>query len=487
MSESTREIETTAGDSVSRGISLDRLLDSLNDKIGLKGSADSLKRRAMKGAVITIGGFGVSQALTLLSNLILTRMLAPGAFGVMSLVNVLLQGLKMFSDVGTTPAIVQSKHGDERRFLNTAWTIQVVRGFILLGGCIAMALPVAQFYEEPLLKFIVPVAGLSAVAAGFASTKLASAQRHLALGRLTLVEVASQAFGILVLVSLAAWLQSVWALAVGGIAVAIIHSTLTHLCLPGECNRFCWDRQMAVKLVRFGKWIFLATALTFVALQGDRIVLGKLIPFASLGVYSIAYMISQQPRAILSRISTQVIFPAVSRRKTMPRPELRHAISRSRWPVLVAMAALVSAMIAIGDLVVQLLWDSRYIDAAWMLPILLLGVWPRVLDQTSSVALMAIGKLQYNPIGSVCRILVIFGLLPPAYNSYGIAGAVMVIAAADVPNYLAHLLGLSLNGLGQVVQDLKATAVFAVMLLVVWGIRQAAGVEYLAIPGFAEL
>ena len=58
----------------------------------------------------------------------------PEAFGIMALVNVLIQGLTMFSDVGIEPAIVQHRRGDEPRFYNTAWTVQILRGFVLLLG-----------------------------------------------------------------------------------------------------------------------------------------------------------------------------------------------------------------------------------------------------------------------------------------------------------------------------------------------------------------
>ena len=74
-----------------------------------------LRARALRGSVLTVGGFGASQIFRLASNLILTRLLFPEAFGMMALIMVFLQGLAMFSDVGTGPAIMQSKRGDDPR------------------------------------------------------------------------------------------------------------------------------------------------------------------------------------------------------------------------------------------------------------------------------------------------------------------------------------------------------------------------------------
>ena len=97
----------------------------------------SLTARALRSALFTLGGFGSAQLIRLASNLILTRLLFPEAFGMMALTMVFLQGLQMFSDVGVAPAIQQSKRGDDADFLDTAWTIQVVRGLCLwLAACV---------------------------------------------------------------------------------------------------------------------------------------------------------------------------------------------------------------------------------------------------------------------------------------------------------------------------------------------------------------
>ena len=100
---------------------------------------EGLMARAFRSAAITVLGFGASQAIRLASNLILTRLLFPEAFGMMAIVGVFLIGLAMFSDVGVGPSIMGSARGDEPDFLDTAWTIQIARGLILLVIALALA------------------------------------------------------------------------------------------------------------------------------------------------------------------------------------------------------------------------------------------------------------------------------------------------------------------------------------------------------------
>ena len=120
-----------------------------------------LMSRIMRSSAFTIMGFGAQQAIRFGSNLILARLLFPEAFGTMALVTVLLIGLTMLSDLGIQPAIQSSKRGDDPAFLNTAWTLNIVRAVVLFLAASALAWPMAWFYQEPILFQLIPVAATS--------------------------------------------------------------------------------------------------------------------------------------------------------------------------------------------------------------------------------------------------------------------------------------------------------------------------------------
>ena len=117
--------------------------------------------------------------IRLASSLILTRLLFPEVYGVMSLVWMLMYGLAMFSDVGLGPAIIRDRRGDDPDFLNTAWTVQAIRGAVLwLCSCLAAG-PMALLYGQPELAQLIPAAGLTALIAGFNSTALYTCRRRM--------------------------------------------------------------------------------------------------------------------------------------------------------------------------------------------------------------------------------------------------------------------------------------------------------------------
>ena len=192
----------------------------------------NLKAKAIRGSVWTMVGFGTNQLFRISSNLILSRLLVPEAFGVMSLVSVFLQGLQMCSNVGISPSIVQSKYGDNPAFLKTAWTIQIIRGTALWVASFLIAWPVSQIYDSSLLVLL-PVVGVTAFISGFNSTAIYSLERHIRIGPRVSFDVLSQILSLTIMILWALFVQrSVWALVVGAISGATVKLILSFALFP---------------------------------------------------------------------------------------------------------------------------------------------------------------------------------------------------------------------------------------------------------------
>ena len=427
-------------------------------------SSVSLKKLAIRGAAWTILGYGLSQSLRLGSNLILTRLLVPELFGLMALIQVFITGLYLFSDIGIRPSIIQNKRGDDPDFLNTAWTLQVIRGFGLWGGCLLIAWPVAQFYGEPRLLWLIPIVGLNTIISGFDSTSLDSLSRHMEVGKLMRFELGTQIISLSVLI-VWAWLSpTIWALVGGNLVSIFIKVLYSHRLNSGTSNRFAWDKDAIEELLSFGRWIFVSTAMTFLATQADRLILGKLFSLSMLGVYTIAFTFADIPKQIIGRISSQVLLPIFSKQADLPRQSLRAKILQKRWLILITMAFLVTVLVSFGDLVIFAFYDQRYTQAAWMLPILALGLWPLILSTSIDLVLLAIGKPLYLACGNFLKFIYMLIGLPLGFSLMGILGAVIVIALNDLPIYGVVVYGLWQEKLSVFVQDIQAT-LFLVLLL----------------------
>ena len=212
----------------------------------------SFASRALSSGALSMMNFGVGQAMRLASNLILTRILSPEDFGLMTLVTSFLIGLAMFSDMGFGPSIMQSKRGDDPAFLDTIWTLKIIRGFVIFFAALAMSWPLAVFYDAPQFAWVFPVAASSLLIGGFFPTRIDSAARHLQIGRLTVLELCNQLIGVLITIAAALILKSVWALVWGNVLGAIAQLLMFNLFLPGHRNRFRMEPEARAEVMKFG-------------------------------------------------------------------------------------------------------------------------------------------------------------------------------------------------------------------------------------------
>ncbi len=393
-----------------------------------------LAGKASSSAVWTILGHGGGQAVRLVSNIVVTRLLLTEYFGLMALVNVFLIGLQLFSDIGIGPALIQNKREDPA-FVNTVWTMQVFRGLALCAIAMPLAGPFAAFYEQPILASLIRVAALTAAIQGFTSTSIFTETRQLHLKRPVLVQFGAQLAGAVVMLVWAWLTRSIWSLVAAGIVASLVTVVLSHVWLPGIRNRFRFDRKAARSLFAFGSWIFLSTVAFFASEQLDRIIFGKITTMATLGVYSIAVMLAAAPTYALLKLSTSVLFPLYSRVQHSS-SDLAEVFVSARWPLLVFGGWATAGLVAGGPTIVRLLYDSRYWEAGWMLQILAGGLWfGLVLNGTAGSVILAVGRSEWTAAIALAKVAAMVAFVPLGYWLGGFPGAVAGLAASELVRY----------------------------------------------------
>ncbi|AFY55939.1 membrane protein involved in the export of O-antigen and teichoic acid [Rivularia sp. PCC 7116] len=439
----------------------------------------SLKQRAIRGAIWTTAGFGGKYILRFGNNLVLTRLLQPEFFGLMALVTTFRMGLELFSDIGISQNIVNSKQGDDRDFLNTAWTLQAIRGVIIWLICVVfITFPASYFYNDKRLLMLIPISVLYSVFEGFSSTSIHTLHRRMELGKLSIYELALQVVFFATLIILVYFYPTIWSLAIGNALAGVYKLVSSFWLIPGYVNRFAWNKEAVKEILSFGKWMFAASGLMFAAEQSDRLVLAKLLSFKLLGIYTVAYTLASIPKEVIRQLSHKVIFPTISKQRDLPRKILRGKILKQRRLILLGCGVILAALVTVGDLIIGLLYDQRYIEATWMMPILCCGMWFSLLFYTISPALLAIGKPLYSAQSNFARFAIIILAVPTANQIFGVIGAIGVIAFSDLPLYIVNLYGLWHEKLFCFAQDLQTTAFFIGILTLFIFIRYSLGLGF---------
>jgi O-antigen/teichoic acid export membrane protein len=398
----------------------------------------STRSRLLRAGSLTVTGQVTMNVLRLAGNLVLTRLLAPETFGIMALATVLLVGITMLSDFGLQQVIVRSPNGEDQDFLDTVWTVQVIHGIgvgtLLLASALALGaaqsagwLPSGNTYARPELPWVLAGLSLHAALSGCVSTKFHVATRRMQIGRLVGIDTCCQIISLGVIAGWAYLQPSVAALVAGNISVTLCRLFVGEFLLPGARNRPRLSRPGLAEIRQFGSWIFVASSLSFVVANVDKLVLGATLGAREFGLYSIALTLVMALHDLVIQISRRVIFPALSSTYRENEQRIGGYYYRLRLPLDVFCLVMAGLLMTSGDLLIDLLYDRRYADAGQYLRILgvsLLGSRYVALSELFQV----LGRPRLLLYEHVSRLVVLLIGIVVGLHVYGVVGVVCAVA-----------------------------------------------------------
>ncbi len=394
----------------------------------------STGKQVVRGTAISLVGQLATQMLRFAGNIVLARFLPEEAFGINAMVFALTTGLWLMSDVGIGASVIRSKRDDDD-FINTAWTLSVVRGVMLFGLGTLAGPPAAWFYKEPQLIWLLPLCSTMVLLLAAESQAYWVQQRRMAVGRIMSIDVASQAIALAVAIPVAIYTRHVIALACAAVVSAIVKFLLTHLILPGPRMKFRWDKLAIKEIFAFGQWIFLSTLFSFLATRWDVFSLGRLEGFALLGVYGLAGQITSVPNQISIQVTNTVLTPVLADAFRGSAEELRTRLTQARRAYLPAAALLFLGAATTAPAFFQLAYKQNFHAAGPMAQLLMLPAWLAFLQEASSRALLAAGDGRglalsnaVKVIGTIIATLVGFEL----WGFWGFVGGCAVGAVIGV-------------------------------------------------------
>jgi O-antigen/teichoic acid export membrane protein len=432
-------------------------------------------RFLLKSSLSTVVAYGFCQVLRVGTNIVLARLLAPELFGVMLIANSLKSGIEVTTDVGIGQNIVFHKEANNPDYYNTAWTLQVIRGIAVWLVALALAGPIAQFYDYPILVFIVPLTAFTSVILGLSSVSRPLAQKRLQIGRLNLFDVITMFTSSAIMVVAAYLNRTIWAFVFAGLFGSAVVAIATFFLLPDVKQRFHLSKPFVWQILHFGKWITLSSIVSFMAMNFDRLYLAKIVPLAILGVYGIARSISELFGMAIGYLGNTVLFPFIASQSTMIRADLRKQLAPLRAKLLLLLAVAISLAVATADLAIRVFYDERYQAASWMLPVLIVGSWFSILTGLNESTLLGFGKPSYGAFANSLKLLILIIGLGLGVKTYGLVLGVVVVALADTCRYIPFLIGQRREHFSFVMQDMLFTiGMFSLVGLWEW-LRWVAG------------
>lgn len=375
----------------------------------------------------SLGGSVAGQVVRFGANLLLTRLLAPEAFGTAAIVTSVVVGAEMVSDVGLAPAVISSNRADDPTFLRTAWTLKAVRGLGLTVILMAIAYPMSLWFNEPTLTGLLIVSAISAGIRGTNHICEYTLWRHLEQRTLSILWFFTATCGTLTAIALAFWLRSAWALILGNVVTEVIQVICTHYIGRKLPMRFQWEKETIAGLRKFGRWIFASSLLSYLVGQGDRLLLGSLLTLEQLGRYSLASNLGGLIPNFVSPLYGSILLPLYTQHTPETTNELLPRLRRSRAVILLMLLPPLCVMAVFGDAIVRLMWDDRYHDAGWMVQLFSAGQILAALGNIGPIYL-ARGETWISMVLEAGKAIVLLGGVALGYMLAGVTGVIIAVA-----------------------------------------------------------
>lgn len=411
----------------------------------MKALSNGLAKLSVVGMLWTGVSMGALALAEIVALLVLARLLSAQDFGLYAAALVVIKFSVIVESLGVAPAIVQRPVLEDRH-LRVGFTLSVLFSVSIASLVWALAPAIGAAMQLPGLAPVVRAGCAVFLFQGFSTVALASAQRQLRFRWLAMVDAASFAFGFLVVGLVLGWFGfGVWAL-IGAFMTQHCLRMIALVAGQPHPKRFMLERRAIGELLYFGGGFTIARILGYLASQADKLVVGRALGAAPLGLYSIASQIMTAPAVLFGQILDRVLFPTMAMVQHEPARLARAYRTGVAACALFALPASVIIAIVAPEFVRALLGQS-WEGAVAPLQILALGMLFRTSYKLSDSSVRATGAVYARAWRQgVFAAAVLGGSL--IGQRWGLSGVSLGVVAALMLNFLLMAqLSLHLTGL----------------------------------------
>lgn len=347
-----------------------------------------MDEQALRGVAWTFLAYGIDRVIGLATTVVLARLLEPHDFGLIAIGLMTISFVNLFGGLGLGAAMIVRQELD-RRGLGCVLTILLATGVATTALMAALAPGLAALFGEPRLTGIllaltpvVAISGLNWFYTMLVQRELAFRTRFITVGAQVVVNSS-------VAIPLAVAGAGVWSLVAGIIAGAFTYGAALLILAPYRV-RPTWDSRLAADLVHSSGGFLLQGATSFVQLNADYIIVGRVLGATRLGYYSTAYRVGQLPEQAIADPVSKVTFPSFARMRQRGEAVVPAFLSGMRFVALVACPVGV-VLSGAADPFVRVLLGDKWLPAIG--PVAVFGIWAavRVVEFTIGWFLNSVG------------------------------------------------------------------------------------------------
>ena len=422
-----------------------------------------LAEKAVRGGLWVFGLRALSRGLGFIRTVVLARLLSPSDFGLFGIALLAISILETFSQTGMQAALIRKK-SDIESYLDTAWTISVIRGVILFLILFISAPVIAVFFNSPQAITVIRVIAISTLISGFKNIGLLFFEKELEFKKLFVYELSGALVDVIMALVLAFLLQNVWALVWAGLAANFVRLFMSYF-IQSYRPRFTFDKEKFRELFGFGRWVLGSSMLVFLVNQGDDIFVGKILGVSALGFYQMAYLISNLPATEITNVISQITFPTYSKIQN-DFQKLKKAYLEIFKTTMFISFPIAGGIFVLGSDFTVLFLGDRWMPMVTAMQVLALWGLIRSSGGLAAPLFNAINRPDIPTKLSLIKLILLALLIYPLTIKWGILGtALAVLINALLINPIAHYISIRMVG-GKSIDILKIISGPAISTLI---------------------
>ena len=386
----------------------------------LSKSRKTLPQKMVQGGAYLSSLKVIRKILSLIRLIIIGRILAPSDFGLMGIALLTMSALETFSTFGFKQALIQKKENIDN-YLDAAWTVLIIRGFVVFIIVYLVAPYVAFFFHTPEVKPIIQVLGLVTFFQAFANIGVIFFHKELEFNKVFIYRFVGISTNFIVAVVAAIVLRSVWALVLGLIAEKVVSFFISYLIHPYRPH-LSRDIGKAKELFGFGKWILGSSVLVFVGEHIDDIFVGRVLSAMALGFYQMAYRISNMLETEITQVISNVAFPAYAKIQDK-QARLRKAYFRIMRLIFAVSLPITIGMVLLAPEFTWIFLSEKWMPMVTIMQLLAVAGLIKSIVSTGSPLFVGSGFPKYEFYMQLIRGLIIIIIIYPLIIYMGISGA----------------------------------------------------------------
>jgi lipopolysaccharide exporter len=348
--------------------------------------------------------FGIS-VIKLGSSMVLTRILYPEAYGIVTMLTSIVFIIEMLSDVGIVALVIRHERGEDPRYLNTMWTVRFVRSCINCAALFILAPFLADWYDSPALAGALRIFSIWFVLFGLESMSFVLAIRRKETRIINYTDLFATFVSTLFSIVYSYFSRDYVGIIYGMLLNRLLTTVISYRFYRDVRPRLVFDKLASKDLFEFAKYVMPSSMITLVLNQFDKVIFLKLFNLQLLGLYGLATNISGPVDALVAKISRTVLYARCAENFRIDPGSFVNKYYTENIKLFAVVLLLPASVCGAAHFIVDLLFDDRYLYAGVILQAFAFRSILFSFASTAEDVLVASGRTHVVLIGNVIRLV----------------------------------------------------------------------------------